>query len=246
MTNAFASTHCTDCEPGYYCDTDTSSVLTKTKCPAGVYCSGGASSASGTGTCAVGHYCLEGTSVENGIPCAPGTYCATTGLTTAAGSGDCTAGYYCISGATTATPTDGNTGNECPAGYYCPAGSSYPIACITGTYNPNTGESAVAACLSCPDGYQCDAPALTTYSSSCPAQYYCPDQDTTLACTQGHYCDGGDLAPIDCGVGKYNPYTHQSSCSSCPKGYYCAEVDTIVPSACEPGHYCPAGTNSAT
>jgi hypothetical protein len=66
------------------------------------------------------------------IPCTPGKYCGTTGL--ASETGDCTAGYYCKGGATSATPTDGTTGNQCPTGHYCPAGSKAPTACPIGTY----------------------------------------------------------------------------------------------------------------
>jgi hypothetical protein len=42
---------------------------------------------------------------------------------------------------------------ECPEGYYCPSQSGEPTPCPAGTYNPNNGSSALAACINCSSGY---------------------------------------------------------------------------------------------
>lgn len=65
-----------------------------------------------------GYYCPEG--APRPIACDPGMYCAN--WTLAAPMGLCTAGFYCNSTSSSATPTDGVTGNLCPKGHYCPEG----------------------------------------------------------------------------------------------------------------------------
>ena len=47
-------------------------------------------------------------------------------------TGDCMDGYFCTLGASTATPTDGSTGNVCPEGHYCVNGTSTPTPCADG------------------------------------------------------------------------------------------------------------------
>ena len=85
------------------------------------------------------------------MPCTPGKYCATAGLSAA--TGNCAAGYYCNERATSATPTDGTTGNICPYGHYCPAGTSDPIPCPLGQYLDLKGQDALSDCKACPTGY---------------------------------------------------------------------------------------------
>ena len=49
-------------------------------------------------------------------------------------SGPCDAQYYCTLGATTATPTDGTTGNVCTIGHYCESNTAVPTPCADGNY----------------------------------------------------------------------------------------------------------------
>ena len=48
-------------------------------------------------------------------PCPAGSFCQF--FTLATPTGLCSAGYYCAGRASSATPTDGTTGDLCPAGY---------------------------------------------------------------------------------------------------------------------------------
>ena len=79
--------------------------------------------------------------------CDGGQYCPNSGMT--APAGNCSAGYYCSSAASSATPTDGTTGNECPIGSYCPEGTATAKQCEPGTY---TDTKQNAQCLQCTPG----------------------------------------------------------------------------------------------
>ena len=70
-------------------------------------------------------------------------------------TGDCNAGYLCESAATTATPTDGTTGDRCPAGSYCLAGTPTATPCPHGTYSNSVGLAAEAECTDCDAGSYC-------------------------------------------------------------------------------------------
>lgn len=92
-------------------------------------------------------------------PCPGGKYCQFSGLDTP--TDNCSAGYYCTAMATTATPTDGSTGNVCPPGFYCLAGSAYPTPCSPGTYSPTQGNTLASHCLPCDFGEYCAEHNLT-------------------------------------------------------------------------------------
>ena len=69
-------------------------------------------------------------------------------------------------------------------------------------------------------------------------------------CPAGHYCIGGDYAPIPCPEGKYSDSTGNDKiedCLPCPPGYFCDEkglTQTIIfalNKVCDPGYYCTEG-----
>ena len=65
----------------------------------------------------------------------------------------CPTGYYCRENTTS------YLGYPCPTGYYCPDNTTestlYP--CPKGFYNPASGSDALADCLECPTGQNCDS-----------------------------------------------------------------------------------------
>ena len=167
------------------------------------------------------------TSTLDCLACAPGKYCATTGLS--APTGNCDAGYYCTSGATRANPTDGANAFKCVAGFYCPEGSAYQIPCKPGSY--------------------CDSDFLGDVSGDCQEGYYCPEQSTSATqtnCPAGHYCDTGSSNPIPCPAGTYSSAVNNknvNACLDCPSGSYCESTGlTTWTGACAEGYFCPDAT----
>ena len=157
--------------------------------------------------------------------CTPGMYCPNYGMT--APAGNCSARYYCAENATTATPTDGSTGNKCPVGHYCPEGSPAPIQCEPGTY---TDTKLNEVCLTCTAGYYC---TMGSNPQACPAGYYCPDGT-------GHVWQS-------CPAGTFSGTTGLSNvteCTQCTGGYYC-DVKNLTTEAgqCDAGYYCRSGSD---
>jgi hypothetical protein len=136
MLSSTLNTDCRSCPPGFFC-TNTAGDSKFQACPQGYICATGSSTSTGSQQCLAGFYCPASHAAM--IPCTPGKYCGTVGLATP--TGDCSAGYYCKEGATSATPTDGTTGNQCPTGHYCPVGSSAPTACPIGKYLNTKGNN---------------------------------------------------------------------------------------------------------
>ena len=197
--------------------------------------------------CPTGHYCPEGTKSSYEFPCPAGTYntfglqnnpsackscpagsyCGSSGL--GAVSGPCTAGYWCASAATTATPTDGTTGDECGIGEFCPEGSSGPTPCTAGSF--------------------CASPRLGAVTGPCKQGFYCPTGSTTdqpiTTCPAGSYCQAGAATPTQCPPGTFSVSpgaTSSSTCLQCTPGYYCESSGlSSVSGPCTAGFYCPGG-----
>jgi hypothetical protein len=105
------------------------------------------------------------------------------------------------------------------------------VACPAGTYNPNTGGTSAASCLTSPAGYYTNA-ATTTPSLLCRAGYYCPSGSRSAT-------------PFACPVRTYNKYTGRAAledCAICATGYYCASPATVNPTQCPAGSYCELGS----
>ena len=193
--NAAASTECVAITAGFsfsVTGTAPSLVFAQAKCTAGKYCTQGSSAFL---SCPAGFYCPEGSAAP--IKCKAGKYCAGTDNVTP--DGDCTAGYYCIEGASSATPTDGTTGNICPKGYYCPAGSNSPVACPIGTYRSSLQGTQASDCQACDAGRYCDGVGLESPNILCFEGYFCDASSTSPnprehSCTPGHKCPVGSTA----------------------------------------------------
>ena len=179
----------------------------------------------------------------------------------------CPPGFLCIPGLTIPTP--------CPKGYYCPNGNFKtcyepddpdttcdetdgscpqvtPVPCPINTYNNQTGQSNIDACLPCLEDYICDQEGTALPVIICPDGYYCP---------------GGGVSQQLCPAGEYsNRATTNGKCEKCDQGYYCVEptdgnlntngqmnpcdAGFECPSGasrgdipCEGGYYCPAASN---
>ena len=193
--------------------------------------------------CPEGRYCPQGVPVPEQCPlgtwsnmtalatsseclaCAGGHYCTGTGLTEP--SGPCDARYYCVSNATTATPTDGVTGDVCTVAHYCPAGTADPLPCDHGTYMTNTHAD---VCDECPAGYFCITGSTPEH---CPAGYYCPAGTGMVweSCPAGTFSISTGLA-------------NETQCTPCTGGQYCVEKNaTTVTGPCHEGYYCTVGSD---
>ncbi|KAL8424659.1 hypothetical protein Efla_006444 [Eimeria flavescens] len=186
-------------------------------------------------SCPAGYVCPEGEIVPEPCPegtvktlagdsecirCPAGRYCAHTALAVADGDGHCSPGFYCRGGATTATPTDKQTGDICPEHKYCPAGSSTPVDCPPGTYSNSTG---VESCPPCTAGFTCKD----------GAEYECPT---------GGFCPAGVAAKTPCApgtLGLTNGTSVQEQCGECPAGKMCSNGDTKED--CQAGLLCLGG-----
>ena len=99
---------------------------------------------------------------------------------------DCDPGFYCVGGATNRRPVDDSQhqGNRCLAGKYCElgtgddSGSNPAKDCPAGTYSSALGIREVAECITCPNSFMCENPAMvesdfTNTANQCDAGYYC-------------------------------------------------------------------------
>eukprot|EP01022_Parablepharisma_sp_SALTPOND_P023128 TRINITY_DN47_c0_g6_i1.p1 TRINITY_DN47_c0_g6~~TRINITY_DN47_c0_g6_i1.p1 ORF type:complete len:4331 (-),score=484.04 TRINITY_DN47_c0_g6_i1:2741-15733(-) len=241
------STACTKCDDGYTCSSQRTTATPSTDlCPMGYYCT---------------YSSVNGMQRVKFNPCPAGEYGVAEGTSTkTAACNDCPAGFYC--------PLEGMTKPiVCPKGHYCQTKSSAATACGAGTYNPKTGSSSSGDCLSCPAGNYC--PSGTGEPIMCSAGYYCgansgtetskcnagtyasvsktTQQSECITCPAGHYCLEGSTAPTPCPSGTYNSNsgsTDVSACSKCSAGTACPKIGNIneYGVACQPGHYCEAGT----
>ena len=252
ILNAFDSSQCISCDPGYYCPS-TGQNAPFAKCNAGYYCIRGAivpNPNDSTGKqCPIGYYCPQGTSYP--IPCPPGSACTSAGLS--ATSGLCNNGYYCTLNAITKTPsipTDG--GGPCLEGYYCPSGVSAPIPCPAGTYSNAKFQYLLSSCTKCDNGYYCGTLAAKVTTGQCSAGYYCttavaatigfttPTPATQL-CPPGYYCPLGTPDKVACPSDKYMDMYGASVCVSCPAGYECTASSKALctPNTEKTSFYCP-------
>jgi hypothetical protein len=175
------SSQCTQCDPGYYCETANINEPTG-QCFAGFYCPIGSSSPNAS-ECVQGTYCEVGSPIPINCPkgmygsssqltalsdctfCPPGEYCDSPGLT--APSGNCLPGFYCSNASEEASPVGSAYGDECPVGSYCEEASHQPRACPAGTYQPFTRRTNATACLDCDPGSYCNATGQSAVTGDC-------------------------------------------------------------------------------
>lgn len=229
-----------DCLAGYYCPEGTNYPI---PCPSGTYGSvTGLSESTCEGPCQQGYYCTQ--ILEYGLrynpvatfPCINNLYYCNSFADPSCSNNDEQLDLRCKRGASTATM------QECPAGHYCPTGSGFPVACPTGTYNPDVQKYLLTDCLDCTGGQFCPTMGLTSPGSPCASGYFCPDgsdQKEAEPCPAGNQCPAGSSAPTPCNPGEYQANEMQFSCEDCPSGYYCDASEMTTPTICPPGYFCP-------
>ncbi len=202
-------------------------MVTGSPCPAGRYCPPGIP---------VPELCPLGTwSNSTGLaradecqPCPGGFFCDTAGLTEP--TGPCDPGYSCSLNATTATPTDGVTGDICTIGHFCPGGTATPLPCADGSYSP---ETLAFVCMVCPEGH------------------HCLDGITPVDCPAGFVCgEGTGVVWQSCPTGTFSVSTglwNETQCTPCSAGSFCSVLNgTVVSGSCNAGYFCEEGSDTAT
>ena len=235
----------------------------------GKYSSNGASSQDLI-PCPAGYYCPVRTGVYTNFPCPEGTYSSVTSLERADQCLNCTLGNYCPLASTvpTACPvgkynkyergTSASICQMCEPGWACPTSGMWQMTtrCDPGHYC-HDGTS-FADQFPCPLGSYTDAVNLTIAAecTPCPARFACSQtigtqSNTIEPCAPGHYCPLSTPSPtsFDCPPGTYTNRTdleYASECTICPPSFYRAGGAAAVSGDCAAGHYCPAGTPTAT
>ena len=232
------------CPVGHYCPESTNST-DEFPCPEGTYRdTPGAVDIQQCRPCGLGKFCTEA-SVSPGA-CGVGTYNDFSNM-----AAEC---------------------KLCPAGYECPetSGTIHAAPCERGSYS----ELGAAACTYCPPGHFCPELAMTNETMLvdrvCDAGLLCvnttkldgaaalgstaglavwPNNDDH-GCAAGHYCPRGATAQIACEPGTYNPARARKTENDClvsEAGQYVSTSGASTTTGyCDPGHYCPPGSISAT
>lgn len=117
-------------------------------------------------------------------------------------------GYDCQTGSQN-VPAEGPL--PCPMGYYCRSGVTSLIPIPKNFSTPQR----------CYDGFFCPRGSISPEGSgACPNGYFCPTQVDAMPCPEGNYCPGvGNIAPIECYPGTFNPQQGQANCTVCPIGF---------------------------
>ena len=200
------------------------------------------------GPCPPGHFCTNGTVFPHGCPA--GTFNSLSGQSECV---VCPPGYYCPANTSILTEY-----LECPKGYYCPKGTPYPYTypCPLQTFNNQTAQISMSACLLCLPGMYCSGEGLAEPSGLCASGWFCilgsRSSQPTVAeeggvCEPGFYCPLGSYQPLSCPPGNFcqTPGLEMPS-GICSAGYYCSsssvtpvpEVTDETGGPCPSGHYC--------
>lgn len=190
--------------------------------------------------------------------CYHGHYCPTTGMSSIA-LYTCTAGYACDAEGLEEAEGDSSDTYQCQRGYYCPAGALRQLVCDSGYYTDADGES---TCSSCPSGQYCENKDIPSDTTTITRQ---AEADYPIDClTDQGTCTGANAVLPMCDEGKYvDDTTTPTACITCPATFYCyanKQVDNCIAgyycgtgmshpaeeTICPEGHYCDAGTASAT
>eukprot|EP00935_MAST-01C_sp_MAST-1C-sp1_P001113 g1113.t1 len=230
---------CSDCIPGQYADTATSSCV---DCPKGMHST--SKNVAACDACKAGQF-QSGVGQSFCVPCQAGS---TTDTGSSAGAKTCTAcvaGKYstastdlacavCAAGSTTNTGASAGASSctECGAGKYSTVSSvAMCTACEAEKYQNETGRSQCTACADCAAGgrQKCGG----------ASEGYCVD------CAPGKYVNLTTSACISCPDGRYQPGTNMLACiqcGSCPVGNRagCKGATEGFCEQCYPGRYSDA------
>jgi hypothetical protein len=120
----------------------------------------------------------------------------------------------------------------CPLGTYCKTGVASPVSIPKNFSTPQR----------CFDGFFCPRGTVSPEGQGpCPTGYFCPTQTEAYICPRGQYCPGvGNIKPLDCYPGTYNPDFGRSNCTLCPTGHICSGWRRTAPEICPAGFVCIA------
>ncbi|RHZ20333.1 hypothetical protein DYB31_000784, partial [Aphanomyces astaci] len=244
---------CLPCPVGFYCpDFGLSKPIL---CPAGFVCDRHALRTPET-MCPEGHYCLPGTKSTNVLDFENRSdYVVNyeTGITTfdvtsrlwsvlprpspATGSRRLEQPPNSMDPQCLTRQCDFNTSNllaekpfVCPLGTFCRSGVSTPLMQLQNFSSPQP----------CFRGFFCPRGSRSPEGQGpCPSGYYCPTITDAIACPRGSYCPGvGNVKPIACYPGSYQPLDTQPMCQLCPVGYICPGFNRTAPVLCPSGFVC--------
>ncbi|CAG5113265.1 Oidioi.mRNA.OKI2018_I69.chr2.g7385.t1.cds [Oikopleura dioica] len=222
------ATNIEECPAGYECPLGTGEPK---PCSAGFFSEGSATSCTicpekfycegpkDKQPCPLGYVCPEGTEFGRQFACPKGSYSDEI-ISDIADCIACDEFHYCE------FPGQDKPTGRCDDGYRCESGESSPTPedklCLPGHYC-EAGEQ-----LRCKAGFFCPREGMT------PADLVVPADDNAVTpnfqCNEGYYCDEGTR------VGNPGLISSDERCAS---GEDCG-------GPCEPGHYCPRGTEKAT
>lgn len=229
------------CLSGYYCPESTNSS-TEYPCPAGFYNPDeGAKDIMQCLPCGVGNHCPAASSQQQ--QCPEGTFNNATNM-----AGECTA---CLAGHECA-PAGQIHPTPCAAGKYADVGASACEYCPPGHFCPNIGTNKTTLFVDqvCPAGVLCTRTVTAANGSSIIVGLDVWPRNDLHGCATGHYCPRGTVSAIACPLGTYNPTRarkDESDCVVAEAGRYVSTTGaSAVSGTCAAGHYCPAGSASAT
>lgn len=124
----------------------------------------------------------------------------------------------------------------CPIGTYCRRGVASRRA-KSNKQVPATNFSVPQTCFA---GFFCPRGSSTPEGvGPCPTGHYCQTAVDAVVCPIGYYCPGvGNMRPLACLPGTYNPGKQKSACVLCPSGYVCPQFAMSVPELCPAGFVC--------
>ena len=231
---------CSECKPGYYCDSETTSeedMLNNKVCPEGTNCDepgGGENPELVHNSCPLGYYCLPGDQNDGQpVPCPIGTFGAEMGLTSPDEDLDNFNQRFC-------TP--------CPEGKFCPSEGGIPnceVDIDENTPNVDGIKYPCKAFSDCTPGHYC--PERSSEEEQCPEGYYQPfpnqvDENACAKCISGYFCDTHELTnPISCPANYFCPSFEEDGEINrggiqhpCPKGTYSLSQNLRTESECPP------------
>ena len=152
------------------------------------------------------------------------------------------------------SPGSGDICVSCSAGTYkTSTGSAACTFCPSGKYSAAVGQTSETTCSACQANSNSPAGSDAATDCACNAGFTGTNGGTCAICVAGKYKGGiGNLACLDCGVGKYSTATGQtaeSTCIYCLAGKYSGAVAQTAESSClvcPSNSHAPAGSGSAS
>ena len=229
-------TYCHQCPPGRYGSSfELTSQLCSGPCAPGYFGDQpGAKSSTCSGKCDEGYFCPKGSRSSKE------KHCGSVQFYCPLGSGirySVSAGFYTI-GETASTR---KAQIICEPGHYCRLGIKRE--CEAGRFGNASGLSDANCTGVCPAGYYC--PKASVNPTPCPAGTFgnrtgLSDPLCSGKTPKGSYTLAAATKTVKCPPGRFGstPGLTSDACSELCNGDYC------VPTVCEEGYYCPAGSSS--